>query len=158
MAACMRRLLAPGLLALLVACRQTAPADPDGAAIAHAGAKSTETARLVQEKNSAAKLSGTSDNPAPGTQATPGASTAAVGAAGPVAVDANQKREYADVYVDMTDPSGQKGLVSYLLKPEEWYVEKVVQLTPTTKHWRFWRILRTDGKALPEVDPLRPRR
>jgi len=156
MAAVMRRtaLLA---LALLAACRTT-PSDGGDTAVAHAaGPKSSQMATMLQDKNYTPNVSNPADNQEPRTQATTSA-TAVPGVAAPVAVDVNQRREYEDVYVDLKDPNGQKGLVYYLMKPDEWHIDKVVQMTPTTKHWRFWRVARTDGKKMPEIDPLRPRR
>lgn len=155
MAASMRR-FAPLLLALPAACGQVRPVDPADTAVAHAaGPKSTEMAKMVQDKNLGAKQT---NNPVTQGQVEEAASSAApAGGAASVAVDANRKREYADVYVNLKDPSGQKGLAYYLMKPEEWTIEKVTQVSPTVKHWRFWRIVRTDGKALPEVDPLKPK-
>lgn len=144
MAALMRR-FAPLLLGLLAACRQTSSGGGDPTIAHAAGPKSTEMAASLQQKNVGASPT------------TPGAAPATPGVVSPVAVDANQRREYADVYVDQKDPNGQKGLVSYLMKPEEWHIEKVVQINPTLKHWRFWRVARTDGKSMPEVDPLRPK-
>lgn len=156
MAAAMRRSTSL-LLALLAACR-TAPSDPGDTSIAHAGgASSTEMAKMLQDKNHTPKTSSPSEQQAPGTQATTSAAPVP-GIAAPLALDTNQKREYADVYVDLKNPTGQKELVSYLLKPDEWHIHKVVQTSPTTKHWRFWRVARTDGKAIPEIDPLRPRK
>lgn len=72
-------------------------------------------------------------------------------------VDRTKKLEYADVYVDLKNPQGQKALVPYLLKPEEWTIVKVEHLSPTYKHYRFQRVASSDGKALPEVDPLKPK-
>jgi hypothetical protein len=156
MSAIMRRTV-PLALVLLAACR-TAPSDGDDTSVAHAaGPKSSQMATMLQDKNYTPNVSNPADNQAPRTQATTSAD-AVPGVAAPVAVDANQRREYEDVYVDMKDPNGQKGLVYYLMKPDVWHIDKVVQMTPTTKHWRFWRVARTDGKAMPEVDPLRPRR
>ena len=162
MAASMRR-FAPLLLILPAACGQVRPVDPTDTTIAHAtGPKTTDMSKMVQDTNAGGQPTtaptGAPKTPAPGTSAgaaTAASAEAAPGALAPAAVDTRQKREYADVYVDMTDPSGQKVLASYLLKPEEWNIEKVVQLTPSKKHWRFWRVVRTDGKSMPEVDPLR---
>lgn len=139
------------ILALAAGCRTT-PADTGDSAIAHAaGPKSTEMARMVEEKKLAAKTTGPADN----------VSTDSVDPVGnlvaPVAVDANQRREFAEIVVNLKDPNGQKPLVYYLMKPDEWHIDKVVQLDATTKRWRFWRVARTDGKSMPEVDPLRPR-
>ena len=156
MAPDMRRTV-PLLLALLAACRTT-PSDPGDTAVAHAaGPRSSAMASMLRDQNHTPSTSNPADNQAPGTQPSTSA-TAVPGVAAPVALDVNQRREYADVYVDLKDPNGQKGLVSYLMKPDEWFIDKVVQLTPTTKHWRFWRVARTDGKAMPDIDPLRPRR
>jgi ABC-type Fe3+-hydroxamate transport system substrate-binding protein len=159
MAPSMRR-FAPLLLGLLAACGQVRPVDPTDTTIANAtGQKATDTAKMVQNANAAGQPTtapaAAPTTPAPGSSAAAAASTP--GAVAPVAVDTRQKREYADVYVDLKDPTGQKSLASYLLKPEEWNIEKVTQVSPTVKHWRFWRVVRTDGKALPEVDPLRPK-
>ncbi len=149
MSALMRR-FAPVVMALLAACRQTSSGDGGDPTIAHAaGPRSSEMAASLQSKGVASPSpSTTGNNSAPST----------AGVTAPLAVDTNRQREYADVYVDMKDPGGQKGLVSYLMKPDEWHIEKVVQINPTLKHWRFWRVARTDGKSMPEIDPLRPRR
>ena len=71
-------------------------------------------------------------------------------------VDRTKKLEYADVYVDLKNPQGQKALVPYLLKPEDWTIVKVEHISPTYKHYRFQRVASNDGKALPDIDPLRP--
>lgn len=151
MTALMRRLLPP-LLGLLAACQQTGGSERGAdTSIAHAaGPTSTEMAAALKGKTPGVSSSTGSD---PASSGGPSDITLT-----PVAIDANRKRETADVYVDMNDPSGMKGLTYYLMKSDEWFIEKVVQLTPTRKHWRFWRFVRTDGKALPEVDPLRPKR
>lgn len=150
MAAAMRRstLL---LLALAAGCRTT-PAESGDTSIAHAaGPKSTEMVKMLEEKKLAAKTSGPADNVAPGSVDNVG------GVIAPVAVDVNQRREFAEVVVNLKDPNGQKPLVYYLMKPEEWHIDKVVQMDAYTKRWRFWRVARTDGKSMPEIDPLRPR-
>ena len=149
MALLMRR-LAPLLLALLAACQTGAPAGSGDRTIAHAtGSQPTDLARSVQGKSLAPQTTGAGE-----TQAPQGPSASSIVAP---AIDTNQRREYAEVYVDLKDPSGQKGLVSYLMKPDEWHIEKVSQLTDTVKLWRFWRVARTDGKSMPEIDPLRPK-
>ena len=153
MAALMSR-FAPVLLALLAACRQTSPSGAGDPTIANAaGPRSSEMAASLQNKGVGNPTSTAAGGSSP---SSPEPSTAGVNA--PLSIDTNRQREYADVYVDMKDPGGQKGLVSYLMKPDEWHIEKVVQINPTLKHWRFWRVSRTDGKSMPEVDPLRPRR
>lgn len=154
MAADMRR-STPLLLALLAAC-QTSPADPDDTAVAHA-TSSSEMAKMLQDKNHTPKTSDASDQQAPATQANKSADSVGTALATPVAIDSAQRREYAEVTVNLQDPNGQKVLVSYLMKPEEWHIEKVTQTTPTTKRWRFWRVARSDGKSMPEIDPLKPR-
>lgn len=156
MAADMRRLAL--LLPLALAACQGRPSvvDPDDTTMAHAaGPTSSQMAETLRNQNHPQRTSPAQPQ-APGTQAPP-SSAPSPGISAPVAVDSNQKREYADVYVDLTKPDGQKELVSYLMKPDEWHIQKVVQLSPTQKHWRFWRVARTDGKAMPDVDPLRPR-
>lgn len=156
MAADMRRLALLLPLALAACQGRPSPEDPGDTAVAHAvGPTSTQMAQNLQNQNHPQQLSPAQPQ-APGTQAPP-SSPPSPGVAAPLAVDSNQKREYADVYVDLKQPDGQKALVSYLLKPEEWHIEKVVHLSPTQKHWRFWRVARTDGKAMPEIDPLRKR-
>ena len=73
-------------------------------------------------------------------------------------VDRSKKLEYADVYVDLKNPQGQKALVPYLMKPEEWMIVKVENLSPTYKHYRFQKVGSADGKSTPEVDPLLPKK
>jgi hypothetical protein len=69
-----------------------------------------------------------------------------------VSFDTSKKLEYVDIYVDMTDPSGQRALVPYLLKPKDWMLIGCDMTSTTSKHYRFMRVSTADGQALPEVD------
>jgi hypothetical protein len=73
-------------------------------------------------------------------------------------VDRSKKLEYAEVYVDLKNPQGQKALVPYLMKPEEWMIVKVENLGPTYKKYKFQRVGTSDGKRSPEIDPLMPKK
>lgn len=66
--------------------------------------------------------------------------------------DTAKKLEVVDVWVETGDPQGQRALVPYLLKPEEWMLIKCEMLSATSKHYRFQRVSSTDGKSLPQVD------
>ena len=67
----------------------------------------------------------------------------------------NDKRfVYADVYVDMTNPTGQRALAAYFSKPEVWTIEKFEMLTDTLRHFRFRKLAGQNGQPLPDVDPL----
>ena len=99
-------------------------------------------------------------NPAGGATETapaPGARPESTGTAPIVPIDRNRKLETVDVFTDLMDPSSSKQLVSYLMRPEEWMVLRVDMPSPTTRWWRFQRVARTDGTAMPDVDPLRRR-
>ena len=125
-----------------------------GAAQSQAAQQAPKTASAGQATPDGAKLGGTgvktsADGEAPGSTSAP--------VQNPV-VDRTKKLEYADIYVDLKDPQGQKALVPYLLKPEDWTIVKVEHLSPTYKHYRFQRVASNDGTALPEVDPLKPKK
>lgn len=75
----------------------------------------------------------------------------------PAAVNSTQRFEYVDLYVSLGDPVGQRQLAPYLLKSEVWTIDKFENLSDTLRHYRFRRLVGTDGKSLPEVDPLAPR-
>ena len=74
----------------------------------------------------------------------------------PAAVDTSRRFEYADVYVSMTDPTGQRQLAVYFMKPEVWTIDRFEQVSDTLRHYRFRRLAGQDGKSLPEVDPFNP--
>jgi hypothetical protein len=69
-----------------------------------------------------------------------------------VTFDTSKKLEYVDVYVDMSDPSGQRALVPYLMKPKDWMLIGCDMTSTSSKHYRFMRVSTADGQALPEVD------
>jgi hypothetical protein len=137
-------LLLPALLASCVAAPESGP--PGGSTIGSASAPSvTEQAALLREqaRQQSNASSGTS---APAPSASPD-----------VPVDRNRKLETVDVFTDLKDPSTQKQLVSFLMKPDEWMVVRVDMPSATTRWWRFQRVARTDGRSMPDVDPLRRR-
>lgn len=74
----------------------------------------------------------------------------------PAAVDSSKRFEYADLYVSLTDPQGQRALAPYFLKSDVWTIDKFEQLSDTLRHYRFRRLAGPDGKSLPEVDPFNP--
>ncbi|HVR87826.1 MAG TPA: hypothetical protein VMU54_26145 [Planctomycetota bacterium] len=69
-----------------------------------------------------------------------------------ITFDTSKKLEYVDVYVDMSDPSGQRALVPYLMKPKDWMLIGCDMTSTSSKHYRFMRVSTADGQALPEVD------
>lgn len=75
----------------------------------------------------------------------------------PAPVNSSQRFEYVDLYVSLGDPTGQRQLAPYFLKPEVWTIDKFENLTDTLRHYRFRRLVGSDGKPFPEVDPLAPR-
>jgi hypothetical protein len=87
----------------------------------------------------------------------PGAAAEATGIAPNVSIDRNRRLETVDVFTDLMDPGTSKNLVSFLMRPDEWLVVRVDMPSPTTRWWRFQRVARTDGKSMPDVDPLRRR-
>ncbi len=74
-----------------------------------------------------------------------------------VTIDTTKKLEYVNLWVDLGDPNGQRALVPYLLKPEEWMLIKCEMLSPTSKHYTFQRVTTADGRALPQVDLFKSR-
>ncbi len=76
----------------------------------------------------------------------------------PATVDRSQKFEIVDLYVDPASPDDQRQLAPYLLKAVEgeWMLVKFEYRSPTQRYYRFQRIARSDGTALPQVDPLLP--
>lgn len=69
-----------------------------------------------------------------------------------VTVDTTKRLEYVDIWTDLSDPSSQRALVPYLLKPQEWMLIKCEMLSPTSKHYTFQRVTTADGRSLPQVD------
>jgi hypothetical protein len=136
----MTRLSAP-LAAILLASCAAAPEEEKPPLASATAPKPSERAALVSELK---------DKGIPENAGDPKAKAAPV--------EADKRFDYADVYVDQTDPTGQRKLVPYLLKTEEWQIDKVEYLTPTLRHYRFRRLLSTSGKPLPDVDPLQPKR
>lgn len=96
------------------------------------------------------------------TSQSPGIQAATTGTAGLMATkaitfDTTRKLEYADIWVDLGDAAGQRALVPYLMKPEEWRLVGCEMLSPTSKHYRFMRVSTQDGKSLPQVDIFKSR-
>jgi len=136
----MTRTTAPLLAFLLGSCVATPEEAPPPLASASAP-RSTERAAVaaeLKEKGISEKTGDPALKPAP--------------------VQTDKRFEFADVYVDQTDPTGQRKLVPYLLKTEEWQIDKVEYLSTTLRHYRFRRLVSNSGKSFPDVDPLRPRR
>jgi len=73
------------------------------------------------------------------------------------AVDNTKRFEYVDLYVSLGDPTGQRQLAPYFLKSDVWTIDKFENLSDTLRHYRFRRLVGTDGKSLPEIDPLAPK-
>jgi len=88
----------------------------------------------------------------PGVQDATTASTSPLMGTKVITFDTTRKLEYADLWVDMGDPAGQRALVPYLMKPEEWRLVGCEMTSPTSKHYRFMRVSTQDGKSLPQVD------
>jgi hypothetical protein len=162
MRAIMKRASALLALALLSACQNLLPNATDHGT---APPKVSQQAGAVQAKSEAApKTSGQQATPDGAKSGATGVTTSAEGeapgsASAPLLnppVDRTKKLEYADVYVDLKNPQGQKALVPYLMKPEEWTIVKVEHISATYKHYRFQRVASNDGKPIPEVDPLKP--
>lgn len=72
-------------------------------------------------------------------------------------VNSSLKLEFVDLDVDLAVPSSSRPLALYILKPEEWTLVKMDLVSATQRRFRFQRIAGTNGRALPDVDPLRPR-
>ena len=66
----------------------------------------------------------------------------------------DQRFIYADVYVDMTNPTGQRALAAYFSKPQVWMIDKFEMLTDTLRHFRFRKVAGQNSQPLPDVDPL----
>jgi len=92
----------------------------------------------------------------PGVQGTPASTPTATTKT--TTFDSAKKMEIVDVYVEMGDPQGQRALVPYLMKPEEWMLIKCEMLSPTSKHYRFQRVATADGRSLPSVDVFKQSR
>jgi hypothetical protein len=140
----MKRLL-PLLLLLLSACDllpallgQNGGAQPAQVPAGPAPAGTTTTTPGAQ----ATTTSAPSTTPAPVTN----------GAIQTNTIDPTRRLEYVDVYTDLHDPAGQRALVPYLMKPEEWMLIKCEMLSPTAKHYKFQRVTTADGRALPQVN------
>lgn len=69
-----------------------------------------------------------------------------------ITFDSVRKLEYVDVYVDMGDPSGQRALVPYLMKPKDWMLVGCEMTSTSSKHYRFMKVSTQDGRELPDVD------
>jgi hypothetical protein len=107
--------------------------DPSGA--------TTTTATSSTATSSATTTAAATETPA----STPTATTS-------VTFDTAKKLEYVDVYVAMGDPTGQRALVPYLMKPKDWMLIKCEMLGATSKHYTFMRVSTADGHSLPQVD------
>jgi hypothetical protein len=68
-------------------------------------------------------------------------------------VTPGQQMEFVDLNIDQTDPTSGRVLVPYI-QSKEWTLILCEMLTPTSRHWRFQRITTTDGRSLPQLDPL----
>ena len=156
MPAIMRRLL-PFLLLGLSACEVVQPLLTQVAGAA-AGAVQGAAQQALGIQNTGPE---TTPNPVGTPPVTPppsGASGAAAGTSAPastnktITFDKARKLEYVDIYVDLGDPAGQRALVPYLMKPEDWMLSKCEMLSPTTKHYTFMRVSTADGRSLPQVD------
>jgi hypothetical protein len=154
MPAIMRRLL-PLLLLGLSACEAVQPllSQVAGAA-AGAVQGAAQQALGIQDTTPTPNPVGTP----PQTPPPSAASGATAGTSAPtsanktVTFDSTRKLEYVDIYVDMGDPAGQRALVPYLMKPEDWMLCRCEMLSPTTKHYTFMRVSTADGRSLPQVD------
>lgn len=69
-----------------------------------------------------------------------------------ITFDTARKLEYADVWVDMGDPTGQRALVPYLMKPKDWMLIGCEMTSTTSKHYRFMKVSSNTGTELPDVD------
>jgi len=150
----MRRFL-PLLLLGLSACEVVQPLLTQVAgAAAGAVQGAAQQALGIQDTTPTPNPVGTPQLPPPS-----GASGATAGSTPPptsanktVTFDTTRKLEYVDIYVDLGDPAGQRALVPYLMKPEDWMLCKCEMLSPTTKHYTFMRVSTADGRSLPQVD------
>jgi len=152
----MRRLL-PLLLLGLSACEIAQPLLTQVAgAAAGAVQGAAQQALGIQQTTPTPNPVGTPQTPQ--TPPPSGASGATAGTSAPTAAnktitfDTVRKLEYVDIYVDLGDPAGQRALVPYLMKPEDWMLCKCEMLSPTTKHYTFMRVSTADGRSLPQVD------
>jgi hypothetical protein len=136
--------LFPALLLLLGACFRPQATEDDANAntrFARAGT-TTDSAQMqrLREQNVAE----------PPVNDAPGSTTPEI--------DINKKLEFADVEVNLEDPTGMRALVPYLLKPETWTLIKCDMKSPTSRSYRFQKVASNDGKSLPDVDVFRVRR
>jgi hypothetical protein len=144
--------LVPALLLALGACGHlttgTDTADRPIAKSPSGQLTSSQQTQRLQEQ-------GVSGTPRPNTPSEPlntGASEK------PLVIDTTKRFEYADVYTDLGDPTGQRELVRYLLKPEVWTLIKCEMLSDTSKHYRFQKLTSGEGRVMPEVDIFKGRR
>ena len=169
----MRRVLkrlAPALCLGLSACGMlpglssgNGSADPSAAAPAPTTPSSTVTSTV----NAAAAVATAAGTPTPdnvvnAANAVAGAVTAAtastpVSGSQTVTFDSTKKLEYADVYVDMGDPTGMQALVPYLLKPKDWMLVGCEMTSATSKHYRFMKVASNTGQELPDVNIFKGR-
>lgn len=134
----MKRLTAPVVLALLASCATSEPGPP--------------LPNSTGAPPSAAEVKGAAEK---GLTAKVGEEEASIR---PAAVDRSQKLETVDLSIDPSDPEDQRRLAPYLLRAVEgeWMLVKFEYRSPTQRYYRFQRVARTDGRSLPEVDPLIP--
>ncbi len=71
--------------------------------------------------------------------------------------DSTKSLEYADVYVDMGDPTGMQALVPYLMKPKDWMLIGCEMTSATSKHYRFMKVASNTGQELPDVNIFKGR-
>lgn len=171
----MRSLVVPVILAL-TACQGTGAATPVAststatssvpAVPSAAGATPTTVSPTVQTLQSISSAASTASQvgAALGNPAVAGAGAAVAAVADTLANSsaanaqlgamASSKLEYADVYIDMGDPTGMRAIVPYLMKPEVWSLIQV-DMSGSSKHYRFMKV--STGVQSPEVDIFKPR-
>jgi len=152
MRAVMKRLL-PALLLALGACGSlTTGTDTAGG---NSIAKSPSGQMTSSQQAQQLQNQGVSNTDRPNTPSEPLNTSASEK---PLVIDSTKRFEYADVYTDLEDPTGQRELVRYLLKPEVWMLIKCEMLTATSKHYRFQKLTSSDGRVMPEVDIFKGRK
>ncbi|HXX95220.1 MAG TPA: hypothetical protein VEN81_16480 [Planctomycetota bacterium] len=136
----MMRRLSVLVAAGLAACTQS----PSPTPATSMGTRTTD----LSTQNQAVQNLGLSTTPSAATSTAPTTSSA------PTVIDQGKRFIYADVYVDLNDPTSQRQLAGYLLKPEVWMLDKFENTSGTARHFRFRKLAGPDGTALPEIDPL----
>ncbi|HLY73135.1 MAG TPA: hypothetical protein VKU80_03370 [Planctomycetota bacterium] len=140
-----------GLCLLLSACGSLLPGYSSGSG---AGASTGPTGMVTGTTTASAGVQGAAPTTTPVStpDVPPTTASAAPTATKSVTFDTSKKLEYVDLYIDMGDPSGQRALVPYLMKPKDWMLIGCDMTSTSSKHYRFMRVSTTDGKELPEVD------